>query len=233
MIEDSDPRMLSDEHVVFATKKHWFAPVADSATAVLLIIAALILAWLQTDATDGVMGFVNRVLNLGEIALFLVGVGMIIYNIVAWRSASYTVTNRRLMGQEGLLRRRETDSLLSSISDVRMRQSAVGRAMGFGDVQIISASGDAGMDKFTTVLNAVDLKKQILEQKVADGQGRQPAAASAPAAPVQSTATSPQSDTMATLTGLASLRDSGAITPEEYESKKTELLSDSRAPAQP
>jgi len=217
--------MLSDEHVVFATKKHWFAPVADSATAVLLIIAALILAWLQTDTTNGVMGFVNRVLNLGEIALFLIGVGMIIYNIIAWRSASYTVTNRRLMGQEGLLRRRETDSLLSAISDVRMRQSAVGRSLGFGDIQIISASGDAGQDKFTTVVNAVELKKQILEQKIADGQGKQPSAAAPAAAGAgQSPAASPQTDTMATLTGLAGLRDAGAITPEEYETKKAELL---------
>jgi hypothetical protein len=29
---------------------------------------------------------------------------------------------------------------------------------------------------------------------------------------------------MATLTELAKLRDAGAITPEEYEAKKTELL---------
>jgi len=223
-MDEADPRLLSGERIVFTTKKHWFAPVADSATAVLLIIAALILAWLQTEATTGVIGFANRVMNLAEIALFLVGVGMIIYNIVAWRSANYTVTNRRLMGQEGLLRRRETDSLLSSISDVRMRQSAVGRAMGFGDIHILSSSGEAGSDKFTTVLNAVDLKKQILEQKVADGQSQHsaPEPAAAPAAAIQPA--SAQADTMATLTGLAGLRDAGAITPEEYESKKAELL---------
>ena len=177
---ESDPRLLTGEKVVFTTKKSWFAPVAaNSAVAVVAIIGALILAWLQSDQLTGVVGFINRVLNLGEIALFLFGVGSIIYNIIAWRSASYTVTNCRLMGQEGLLRKKETDSLLSAISDVRMRQSAIGRMIGYGDIQILSASGDSGADKFTTVVNAVELKKHILEQKVNFGEGGNAAAAAA------------------------------------------------------
>jgi uncharacterized membrane protein YdbT with pleckstrin-like domain len=223
-LDESDPRLLTGEKVVFTTKKSWFAPVADSAVAVVAIIGALILAWLQSDQLTGVVGFINRVLNLGEIALFLYGVGSIIYNIIAWRSANYTVTNRRLMGQEGLLHKKETDSLLSSISDVRMRQTAIGRMIGYGDIQILSASGDSGADKFTTVVNAVELKKQILEQKVNfDGSGG-PAVAAAPV-PATAATGSAQSEAVATLKSLAALRDSGAITAEEYEAKKTQLLS--------
>ena len=172
------------------------------------------------------MGFINRVLGLGEIALFLGGIGSIVYNAIAWKSASYTVTNRRLMGSEGLLRKRETDSLLSSISDVRMRQSAVGRTMGFGDIQIMSSSGEAGADTFTTVIGAVELKKHILEQKIAEAQAGPTNAAPAPA-PVAATVAAPpsaQDQAVATLNSLAALRDSGAITPEEFEAKKAELL---------
>jgi uncharacterized membrane protein YdbT with pleckstrin-like domain len=221
-IEDPDPRLMAGETVVFKTHKHWFAPVADSGVAVLAIIGALILTWLQTDQATGVIGFGNRVLNLVSIALFLFGVGSIIYNIIAWRSAKYVVTNHRILGDEGLLRKRSTDTLLQSISDVRYRQSAIGKAFGFGDVQILSSSGEAGADKFTTVVKADMLKKTALEQKIA---GSTPAAApaSAPAAP--STASSGQAETMATLTSLAALRDSGAITAEEYEAKKQQLLS--------
>src|SRR6187397_2377612 len=121
-IEEPDPRLMTGETVVFKTDKHWFAPVADSTMAILAIIGALVLAWLQTDQTTGLIGFGNRVLNLVEIALFLFGVGSIIYNIIAWRSAKYLVTNHRVLGDEGLLRKRSTDSLLSSIADVRYRQ---------------------------------------------------------------------------------------------------------------
>ncbi len=222
MMEQSDPRLLQGENVVFSTKKHWFAPVADSGVAALMIIGALVLAWLQTDQAAGVMGFVNRVLGLGELALFLGGIGWIIYNVVAWRSAEYVVTNLRLFGQEGLLRKRSTDSLLTSISDLRMRESSLGRMLGYGDVQIMSASGKAGSDTFTTVEKAGDLKRHVIEQKVASG-GAAGAAQAAP--PMPASGPSPaQAEAMATLNSLAALRDSGAITADEYEAKKSELL---------
>jgi uncharacterized membrane protein YdbT with pleckstrin-like domain len=223
-IEEPDPRLMAGESVVFKTDKHWFAPVADSGIAILAIIAALVLVWLQTDQTSGIIGFGNRVLNLIAIALFLFGVGSIIYNIIAWRSAKYLVTNFRVLGDEGLLRKKSTDTLLSSISDVRFRQSAIGKSLGFGDVQILSASGEAGADKFTTVVKADVLKKTILEQKIAsDSPAAAPEMAGAPA--TAAAAPSGQSETMATLTQLAALRDSGAITAEEYETKKQQLLS--------
>ncbi len=224
-VGETDPRLLTGEKIIFTTRKHWFAPVADSGRAVLFIIGALVLAWLQTDQAAGIMGFVNRVLNLATIALFLGGIGWIVYNVIAWKSAQYSVTNRRLMGKEGLLRQKETDSLLSSISDVRMRQSAVGRMLGYGDIQIISASGSAGEDVFTTVVAAADLKKHILEEKVRGTDARS-ARAPAAQAPAASAAAPPsvQAEAVATLNSLAALRDSGAITTEEFESKKAELL---------
>jgi hypothetical protein len=227
--EEKDERLLPDETVSFKTQKHWAAPIADSWTAVLMIIGALVLAWLQTPETNGIMGFVNRVLNLVEIVLFLGGIGWIIYNIISWRSASYLVTNHRLLGQEGLLRKKSTDTLLTSISDVRFRQSAVGRMLGYGDIQILSASGDAGSDKFTSVKNAVELKKQILQQKISASAPAMPPtspAAGVPTAPATPSPqpASPQAEVMATLTQLATLRDHGAITPDEYETKKAELL---------
>jgi uncharacterized membrane protein YdbT with pleckstrin-like domain len=230
MDEMTDPRLMRDEHVVLTTTKHWMAPAADSWRAVLLIIGALVLAWLQTEQTAGVMGFVNRVLNLLEIAFFLAGIGWIIYNIISWRSAEYTVTNLRLLGQDGLLRKRETDSLLGSISDVRMRQSAIGRSLGYGDLQILTSSGQAGADQFTSIGKPIEFKKAIVEQKVSGGS--MPAATGAPAAAATGTAPAPtgamsteQAQTMATINSLAGMRDSGAITAEEYEAKKVELLS--------
>jgi len=223
-----DPRLISGEDVVFRTEKHWFAPVADSWMGVLLILGSLVLAWLQTDQTSGIIGFFNRVLNLLEIALFLGGVGSIIYNILAWRSASYALTNHRVLFQEGLFRKKSAETLLNSISDVRMTQSYLGRQMGYGNIQIMGASGEAGADNFTSIKKADELKKKMLEQKIATASApaMAPAVAMAPAmapamgAPVQSG----QAEIMSTLTGLANLRDHGAITPDEYETKKTELL---------
>jgi uncharacterized membrane protein YdbT with pleckstrin-like domain len=228
----TDSRLIAGEEIVFRTSKHWLAPIADSWKAVLLIIASLVLAWLQTPQTDGLIGFGNRVLGLLETVLMLGGLLLIVYNLISWRSAKYIVTNMRVLGQEGLAHKRETDSLLASIADVRTRSSFIGRLFHYGSINIISASGEAGADTFSTVRDYETFKKRILEQKMA--------APATPAVPdmamyaqMQAAAGNGHSAEAATPHGaavfttlavLASLRDAETITPEEYEAKKVEML---------
>jgi uncharacterized membrane protein YdbT with pleckstrin-like domain len=229
---ESDSRLIAGEEIVFRTSKHWLAPIADSWKAVLLIIASLVLAWLQTEQTDGLIGFGNRVLGLLETVLMLGGILLIVYNLISWRSAKYMVTNMRVLGQEGLAHKRETDSLLASIADVRTRSSFIGRLFHYGSINIISASGEAGADTFSTVRDHETFKKRILEQKMAA-----PVTAAVPDmamyAQMQATAGNGHSadaptphgaEVLTTLAVLASLRDAQTITPEEYEAKKVEML---------
>ena len=223
---DLDERLITGETVVRSTSKHWIAPLGDSVWAILMIVGALIAAWLQGDSTTGVAGFFNRGLELVRLALFLGGIAWIVYNIVAWRTAEYHLTNRRVFGTEGLIRRRQTDTLLTSIADVKTMIPWLGRMLGFGHIRIVSASGEAGSDSFTNVREVEPFKREILEQKAGTAamgeraEGAQPlAAAQTSQAPSSSSA-----DVTATLGELARLRDAGAITAAEYEAKKTELL---------
>jgi hypothetical protein len=59
---------------------------------------------------------------------------------------------------------------------------------------------------------------------VIDESAPPPAAAAPPPAPVEAPPTTPADDATATLERLASLRDRGLITSEEYDAKKRELL---------
>jgi len=226
-MNDSDPRLIPGESVVFTTSKHWAAPVADSKWAILMVLGSFLLAWIEPDATTGLLGFLARSIQLIRLGLFFGGVGWIIYNVVAWRTAEYAVSNRRVFCQEGLVRRRSSDTLLTSLSDVRTSTSAIGRALGYGSITLMSSSGSAGEDAFTTVRDVDVFKNQILVQKTTPASepsvtSTTNGAARAPAQPPQV----PNSlDVTDTLERLAKLRDAGAITPEEYNSKKTELLS--------
>src|SRR6188472_2063987 len=56
-VSDIDERLLTGEEVILKTAKHWFAPAADSKWAVLMIVGAVLLAWIQPDASDGILGF--------------------------------------------------------------------------------------------------------------------------------------------------------------------------------
>jgi hypothetical protein len=227
---DIQASLVSGERVVFATTKHWVAPLADSKWAGAELLIAAVLAWLQTSDTTGILGFVNRVISLVNIVLVVSAVAQIAYNIIAWRTAEYYVTNRRVLGTEGLIRRRNTDSLLTSVSDVRTSVSFLGRSLGYGNLKLLTAAGDPGADTFTSVRDIDAFKKHMIEQKAGAGaiaEARGVAVSpdtSAP--PVAAAAPTPASaDITKTLSDLAKLRDAGAITAEDYEAKKVDLLS--------
>ena len=208
IVSDLDPRLISGERVVYATRKHWAALITDSVWALVMIVASIVLAWIQPDASTGLLGFFSRIIELLRLGLFFGGCGWILYNAIAWRTAEYTVTNLRVLGHEGLVRRRSSDTLLSSLSDVRAVIPALGGLLGYGNIRIISASGEVGSDTFTAVRDAQGFKRQILEQKAGAGSA---------------SASSNSSSTATLLTQLDNLRAAGLLTPEEYAAK-TALL---------
>ena len=57
-------------------------------------------------------------MNIAALVLVVGGVGWIVYNIIAWRTAEFAVTNMRVLREEGLASKRSSTTLLSSLSDV-------------------------------------------------------------------------------------------------------------------
>jgi hypothetical protein len=238
--------LIADESIVFQSKKHWWAPVRASLVAGLMVIGALLIRAISPSG-DGIFGWVGGVMDLIAIGLLVVGLGWIVYNIVAWRTAEFAVTNRRVLREEGLVQHRSSSTLLTSLSDIRSSVGAVGGALGFGDLVLLTTSGSAGEDRFTCITKPIEFRNAVMTQKMASDAGS--AAAPAQAAPAQAaptqmapaTATAPAAnatapgaapaaaavpanDDAATLMRLAELRDSGAISPAEYEAKKAEIL---------
>ena len=143
------------------------------------MLASFVVAWIQPESTTGIAGFFNRVLELVRLGLFLGGCGWIVYNVVAWRTAEYNVTNLRIFGHEGILRRRSTDTLLSSIADIRTVVPALGGMLGFGNIRIVTSAGEAGRDAFTAVRDPMTFKRHVLEQKTAGVVSAAPASTAA------------------------------------------------------
>jgi uncharacterized membrane protein YdbT with pleckstrin-like domain len=226
-VSDIGATLISGERVVLTTTKHWAALVIASMWALLMVLGSFALAWIEPNTSDGLAGFLGRIIELIRLGLFLGGIGWMVYAFVAWRTAAYYVTNQRVLGHEGLIRRRSTDTLLTSISDVRVAVPVVGRVLGFGNIRIDSASGEAGQDTFRSMYRVEAFKNEILEQKVgvaASATAPVPdMGTSPPPAPASSTRTA--LEVTQVLGELAKLRDAGALTVEEYDAKKTELLS--------
>lgn len=220
-MSDTDPRLISGERIVFTTRKHWAALFVNSVWAIAMVLGSLLLAWIQPGSETGILGFFNRTIELIRLGLFLGGCGWIVYNVIAWRTAEYSVTNRRVLGQEGLLRRRTTDTLLTSVSDIRTVTSMIGGLLNYGNVRLFSAAGDSGKDRLTAIRDAGTFKNQVLEQKA----GRAAVVEAGATASTGSTASVDVVLVISQLLGnLASLRDAGVLTAAEYEAQKADWL---------
>ena len=225
-MSEIDEGLLANEQMVLRSNKHWFAPAADSKWAVLMLLGVVLLAWIEPNQrSDGFLSFIWRIVDLIQLGLFLGAIGWIVYNVIAWRTAEYGVTTMRVRGHEGLLRKRSTDTLLTSVTDVEQKVSAIGRALGFGNLRIMTASGRAGDDNFTTMKGVDAFKKAILEQKQGASAPPPSAAPAQPAPAPAAAAAGPTPDPMTQINELSKLRDAGAISDAEFDAKKAELLS--------
>ena len=184
---------------------------------------------------------------LAWIALVALVVGVILFLLHAWRwwAQDYIVTNRRLMKVEGVFNKRSADSSLEKINDAILRQGVIARMLGYGDLEILTAA-DAAIDRYRMLAGAASFKVEMLNRKhaldleiggsvpappvrmdtVAPVGAPAPVAPSPPPADVDpSSGDADEAETITrTLAQLSDLRDRGAITPEEYETKKRELL---------
>lgn len=228
--------LMTGETIVFESKKHWMAPIRASLTAILLIIAAAFVRWLSPSG-DGFFGTIGGLLDLVALGLFFVGLGWIVYNVVTWRTAEFAVSNLRVLREEGLVQHRSSTTLLSGLSDVKSNVGLLGSKLGYGDITLLTQSGGAGQDTFLCITKPIEFRNAVMNQKVAEQMP--PAAAPARAAaagPVSSAAAaepagSPagppamsSAEAASAIASLADLRDRGAITPEEFDAKKAELL---------
>jgi hypothetical protein len=160
------------------------------------------------------------------------------------------------MKVEGVLKKRSADSSLEKINDAVLEQSVLGRMLGYGNLEILTAAEES-VDRYRMLAQVQLFKRTMLDEKhkleqeafqipapplrasvpmppPAPEPAPSPAPAPDPATPVDAAPAPAEvapakagmtSDEITTTLGnIADLRDRGAITPEEYEAKKQELL---------
>lgn len=220
--------LLSDgEHIALRSRQHWLAPLVDGRVAWAIFVAALALIVVRLQLSgDGVPEQVLGIAILALLVLALVLLGRLYWS---WYAQDYLVTNRRVLKVEGILNKRSADSSLEKINDAVLEQNLFGRIFGYGDLEIMTAAEDS-VDRYRMLDQAPRFKKVMLDQKhqlEADlvRMPSPPARAAATASVAGATPRATGADEIArTLSSLADLRDRGAISADEFEAKKKELL---------
>jgi uncharacterized membrane protein YdbT with pleckstrin-like domain len=219
--------LAKGEHVVYRARQHWLAPLSDARNGLLLLLGAIVLAVIGLAWLD-LPGLIRQLVSLVCLVVGLVGFGWVGWVGLTWRAQEFVISNRRVLKVEGVINKRSADSSLEKINDAILSQGFVGRILGFGDLEIMTAA-DIAIDKYQMLNRVVSFKKAMLDAKneLDDAEaGRRPVSAAAVGKPAggSGAAKGDSDEVTATLAKLADLRDRGAITAAEYERKKADLL---------
>jgi len=240
-------RLLADgERVRLRARQHLLATIIEGRLAWAIFIAALVLVLLVTQLAPDTPSVVRQLFSWTGLVLLLVGLAWLTQIYLSWYQQDYVITNRRVMKVEGILKKRSADSSLEKINDAVLEQSVLGRMLGYGDLDILTAN-EQSVDRYRMLSEAQTFKRTMLEQKHALEQeafqipapplraappasvpvveaapARPPAAAAAPSDRPKREMSS--EEITGALGNLADLRDRGAISAEDYEAKKQDLL---------
>ena len=216
--------LLSDgERIVLRTRQHWLATIVDGRVPWALFLASLVLLLLTASMEQNEL---RSILGAGVAIVLLVSLAWLGKHYWSWSAQDYIVSNRRILKVEGIINKRSADSSLEKINDAVLEQNLFGRIFGFGDLDIMTAADEA-IDKYRMLNRAPGFKKAMLDQKHAlemeysrmpSPPLRAPGTGGVPARPMSA------DEVTRALGDLAGLRDRGAISPEEYETKKRDLL---------
>ena len=239
-----DKRLATGEEPIRREHQHWFVVVADARYAIFAFVGAILLIFLS-----GLIGNEDIKRIIGYVVLVLV-VGGLLYlgwQILRWQNEEFVVTSRRVLQTEGVVNKQIIDSSLEKINDAILTESIFGRMFGFGDLEILTAS-ESGISNLRMLRDADGFKRAMLDAKHelelelsgarpmpspalrtgTPAGGLQPPTPAPVATPTSAPAPAPASmsadDVTRTLASLADLRDRGAISAEEYETKKADLL---------
>lgn len=194
--------LADDERVILITRRHWLfllGKIAPELALILLVLVAVSATW-TTWTAAAAFGYLLLILPL-------ISLGR---DLLIWQNHKHVVTSRRVIHMSGVWSKNVTDSSLEKVNDVKMEQSALGRILDYGDIEILTAS-EYGVNRFTRIAKPIDLKTEMLNAKAnmdKDDEGADADVMNVPAL----------------IEKLSKLHEQGVLTEAEFSAKKAELL---------
>lgn len=203
-----------EEGLVLDLRPHWWTFTPPLAALVAAVIGGI---WVLVS-TDG------QVLRVIMAVVVLVCLVWFVTRYVQWYTTELVLTTDRLIYRSGVIAKSGIEIPLDRINTIFFNQKLWERPIGVGDLQVESASATGAqrfdnMKRPSRIQNEIYLQKESLE----DRRRRRAEGPSAPG-PVPGPAPVADDDVAARILRLNELFEAGAITAEEYEAKKAELL---------
>jgi uncharacterized membrane protein YdbT with pleckstrin-like domain len=226
-------RLLSeDEELIYDLRPHWLTLVVPVLLTVLVVVAVGA-AWVVMPVGD--------LQQPARLAVGVLGVAVLLATVAGrvlrWATTHFVLTTERLIFRSGVVAKFGREIPLERINDVTFSQSLLERLIGAGDL-LLESAGEHGQSRFSNIRDPEAVQLEIYRQMEANDRRRAGYAATqphpqvydhAPNAPHPDRTPTPPTRTpgptpLDDLERLANLRDRGAITEEEFQRMKRDLL---------
>ena len=156
------------------------------------------------------------VVTIVALGLIVVILFWFVARYVVWSTTSFVVTTDRLINRSGVFSRQGTEIPLERVNTVFFAQTFFERIIGSGDLEIESAS-EQGSQKFSNIRKPLNVQNEIYRQ-MEDNENRKFDRVGRNLAPAGDVSIPDQ------IEKLDQLRQTGIISNDEFQQKKSELL---------
>jgi uncharacterized membrane protein YdbT with pleckstrin-like domain len=158
-IEYLAKQLGANEKIQYESRQHWVFLVTRIfwGVAIAAIIFVLVLLLDTSWATD--VSWIPWLYLLALIPLV-----QVLWRVLLWRARVYVVTNRRVARVAGVLNKNVKDSSLEKVNDVILAQSMFGRLLGYGTIEILTAS-EQGLNLMKMLRDPVTFKTAMVNAK--------------------------------------------------------------------
>jgi uncharacterized membrane protein YdbT with pleckstrin-like domain len=202
------------ENIILATRHHWFILAASILLEVVLILIIFSATLAGTIYLSRIQSLATPIVALIGFLLLLIPITTGTRDVLDWTNHQFIITNHRVMQISGIFNKSVIDSSLDKVNDIKMDQTALGRLFGYGDIEILTAS-ELGVNLFKKIDNPVKFKSALINAKEYLEHAPAPELLPTP---------ENKNDIPAMISKLADLRTQGILTEDEFQQKKSELL---------
>jgi uncharacterized membrane protein YdbT with pleckstrin-like domain len=206
--------LQDDEEVALDLRPHWWFFGKQIGTGLPLVVAFFLTVATFAGDTQKVFLWVWGLLSI-------LWAGWLVIKYLDWTFTYFVVTSERVIFRTGVVSKRGVEIPLSRINNINFNQSVWERIIGAGDLSIESAGKD-GQSTFEDVRHPDGVQQEIY--RVSEEHERRRAAWAAPTIVQQAAPAAAGPSVPEQIDALARLRDSGALSEEEFHAKKQELL---------
>jgi len=151
--------LIDGESVIYEARLHWVLFLRPAIVSLIFVLIAAALFYFASDSIDSDNTWMMQRIGIAMIVLAILP---IVVGTVQRTAREYSVTNKRVVMQTGIVRRQTEEVFLNKIESVGVDQSVTGRMLNFGTVTIRGTGGSFG--PFERVSAPLELRRQIQEQ---------------------------------------------------------------------